>query len=121
MISKVNTVGVYVSDQQRALEFYRDRLGFEVLNDAPMGEDARWIEVAPPGAHTRLVLFTPDGQEDRIGGFSNVIFDCDDIEATHRELSARGVEFPDAPSKQEWGWWATIRDPDGNVHGLGQH
>jgi predicted enzyme related to lactoylglutathione lyase len=42
----------------------------------------------------------------------------DDMNATYRELSARGVEFPDPPAQQPWGWWATVKDPDGNVIGL---
>lgn len=40
------------------------------------------------------------------------------MDATYRELTARGVEFADAPAKQDWGWWATIKDPDGNLLGL---
>jgi len=55
-----------------------------------------------------------------IGGFTNFIFAVDDINRTHQELSARGVEFQDPPSQQEWGWWATIKDPDGNIIGLHQ-
>jgi predicted enzyme related to lactoylglutathione lyase len=124
MITKANTVGIYVRDQQRALEFYRDKLGFQVIMDAPMTEaegGPRWLEVAPPGAQTHFVLFTPEGQEDRIGTFSNIVFDCDDIQQTYQELSSRGVEFAEPPSQQPWGWWATFKDPDGNTYGLGQH
>jgi len=54
------------------------------------------------------------------GTFSNVLFDCDDILATHKELAGRGVEFAEEPSQQFWGWWATFKDPDGNTYGLGQ-
>ena len=42
----------------------------------------------------------------------------DDMNATYEQLSSRGVEFVDAPSRQDWGWWATIKDPDGNIIGL---
>jgi catechol 2,3-dioxygenase-like lactoylglutathione lyase family enzyme len=123
MLTKVRSVGIYVSDQQRALDFFRDVLGCEVVADIPMGkgEDAsRWIEVKLPRDDTRLILFTPEGQEDRIGGFSNVIFHCDDIERTYAELSAKGVEFPTKPEQAAWGqWWAVFQDPDGNRFGLG--
>jgi predicted enzyme related to lactoylglutathione lyase len=56
----------------------------------------------------------------QIGKFCNFIFEVDNMEATHRALSGRGVEFVDAPSQQFWGWWATVKDPDGNTFGLHQ-
>jgi catechol 2,3-dioxygenase-like lactoylglutathione lyase family enzyme len=58
MITHVGNVSIYVRDQQKAVEFYRDKLGFKVLRDEPMGPNARWIEVAPQGAKTHLVPFT---------------------------------------------------------------
>jgi predicted enzyme related to lactoylglutathione lyase len=88
-----------------------------------MGEGAdapRWIEVTPPDKNVILVLFTPDDARDQIGTFSNVLFTCDDIQKTHKELTARGVEFAEEPSKQFWGWWAIFKDSDGNSYGLGQ-
>ena len=120
MITKASTVGIYVSDQDQALDFYTNKLGFEKLIDEPMGSgsDARWIEVAPAGAQTPLVLFTPPGQEDRIGTFSNVTFSCDDMNSTYQELKSRGVEFSENPSEQPWGIWAQFKDPDGNEFGL---
>ncbi len=123
MITGVRSVGVYVSDQDRAKRFWSETVGFEVLQDAPMGEDegaARWIEVAPADRSIILVPFTPEGQENLIGNFSNVIFHCDDIHATYEDLAGKGVEFPDAPREEFWGWWATFKDPDGNTYGLGQ-
>jgi|HubBroStandDraft_6_1064221.scaffolds.fasta_scaffold163950_2 lactoylglutathione lyase len=121
MIRQVGTVCVYVKDQQKALEFYRDVLGFEVRNDQPMGPNARWIEVAPKGSETRVVPFTPPGQEDRIGTFSGVVFSCDDIEATYTELTAKGVEFKQKPEKQPWGGiLAQFYDVDRNTHVLVQ-
>ncbi len=124
MITKAQSVGIYVTDQQRALAFYTEKLGFVKLQDEPMGSEmgsARWIVVAPPSAQTVFVLFTPPGLESRIGGFQNIIFDCDDIQATYQDLRARGVEFTQPPTRMFWGWWAQFRDPDGNEFGLGQH
>jgi len=122
VIRRARSAGIYVSDQDRALRFFTEVLGMEVRADRPMGEDAtspRWIEVAPPGAETVLVLFTPDGQEDRIGTFANVIFACDDIHDTYAKLSRAGVVFPTPPERAAWGgWWATFEDPDGNEYGL---
>jgi len=121
MIKHVGTVCVYVKDQHKALEFYRDVLGFEVRQDQPMGPNARWIEVAPKGSQTRVVPFTPPGQEDRIGTFSGVVFSCDDIEATYTELTAKGVEFKQKPEKQPWGGiMAQFYDVDRNTHVLVQ-
>jgi catechol 2,3-dioxygenase-like lactoylglutathione lyase family enzyme len=123
MLTQVRSVGIYVSDQQRAVDFFTEKLGCELVVDAPMGEGpeaARWIEVKLPRDETKLILFTPEGQEDRVGTFSNVIFHCDDIQKTHEELSARGVEFPTPPERAPWGqWWAVFADPDGNKYGLG--
>ena len=68
MLTRVRSVGIYVSDQQRALEFFTEVLGCELVVDEPMGSEPgspRWIEVKIPGNDTLLVLFTPDGQNER--------------------------------------------------------
>ena len=128
MITRINTVSVMVSDQHRSREFYTQKLGFEVQMDEPMGQ-SRWIQLAPKGAQTSLVLMKPTEDmpaeiyaraKAAIGGLANFIFAVDDMQATYNELSARGVEFVDEPAQQPWGWWATIKDPDGNTIGLHQ-
>lgn len=60
------------------------------------------------------MLFTPEGHESRIGSFFNGSLACDDVEATFRQLSQRGVEFTKEPEKQPWGTFAMFKDPDGN-------
>ncbi len=124
MIASVRSAGIPVRDQQRALYFYTRTLGFELVTDQPMGPEPgapRWIEVRPKGSSTILVLFTAPGQEHLIGTFSNILFDCDDINATYDELSAKGVEFPTKPKVESWGgWWATFKDSEGNEFGMGQ-
>lgn len=76
--------------------------------------EQRWIELRIPGADARVVLFTPDGHEDRVGAFQNVTFLADSVEKTHADLVARGVEFSQAPTQQPWGTFAVMKDPDGN-------
>ena len=67
-----------------------------------------------PRAETKLVLFTAQGQEQMIGGFMNVTFMADDVEATAKALKARGVEFVQEPQKADWGTAAIFKDIDGN-------
>jgi len=118
MIKAIKFTSVPVSDQDRALAFYTEKLGFAVATDQPFGEQ-RWIELRIPGAQTRLVLFTPDGHEDRIGTFTSISFQADDVAATYAELTRRGVEFEGPPTAAEWGTFAIFKDPDGNSFVLG--
>ena len=114
MIKAVKFVSVPVRDQDRSLAFYTDQLGFRVVTDQPFGEQ-RWIELRIPGADTGVVLFTPTGHEDRIGGFMNLAFTADDVQKSWEELSARGVEFVQPPKTEHWGTSALFKDPDGNT------
>ncbi len=114
MIKGVKFASIPVRDQDRALEFYTKKLGCRVITDSPFDGKQRWIEVGFPRADTKLVLFTAQGQESMIGGFMNVAFVADDVEATARELRARGVEFVQEPRKADWGTSAIFKDQDGN-------
>lgn len=62
-----------------------------------------------------MVLFTPEGHEDRAGTFFNGSFPCSDVEYTYAQLSARDVEFEGPPAKQPRGTFAKFKDPDGNT------
>ena len=77
------------------------------------------IELRVGHSDSRVVLFTPDGHEDRIGSFFNGSFACDDVEKTYAELTARGVEFTGPPKKEPWGTFAIFKDPDGNQFVMG--
>lgn len=114
MITQLKFVGIATSNQERALRFYTEKLGFAVSTDQPFNEKQRWIELRIGNSSTRVVLFTPDGHEDRIGTFFNGSFACDDVQATYRQLQERGVEFVKGPEKQPWGEFAIFKDPDGN-------
>src|SRR5207249_12140458 len=74
MISHIKFVSIPVRDQNRALDFYTEKLGFTIITDQPFDEKQRWIELRIPKAETRVVLCTPEGQEDRIGSFSPLVF-----------------------------------------------
>src|SRR4051812_46141916 len=114
MITHIKFVSIPVTDQDRALAFYTEKLGFKVLTDQPFNDKQRWIEMTIGGSETGFVLFTPDGHEDRIGGFFNGSFACDNVEKTYQELKARGVEFMGEPKRESWGTFAMFKDPDGN-------
>jgi predicted enzyme related to lactoylglutathione lyase len=114
MIKAVKFVNVPVTDQNRALDFYTQKLGMRVVTDVPFNGGQRWIELGIPRAETRVVLFTAPGQEKMIGGFMNVSFLSDDVETTARTLKERGVEFVQEPEKADWGTSAIFKDPDGN-------
>jgi len=114
MIRGIKFASIPVRDQDRALEFYTTKLGFRVVTDSPFNDRQRWIELGIPRADTRLVLFTAPGQEQMIGGFMNVTFMADDVEATAKELKAKGVEFVQEAQKADWGTAAIFKDVDGN-------
>ncbi len=119
MITQLKFMSIPVEDQDRALKFYTEKLGFKVATDQPMGPGKRWIELRIDKAQTRVVLFTMDGEEGRIGTRMNCSLACDDVEATWRQLSERGVEFIAPPAKQPWGSFAVFKDSEGNSFVLG--
>lgn len=114
MIVSVKFVSVPTSDQDRALAFYTEKLGFRLITDQPFGPGRRWIELGIGHSDTRFVLFTSPGDEDKIGGRFSGALACDDVEATHRQLTERGVEFEAAPTRAPWGMFAVMLDSEGN-------
>lgn len=118
MIKQIKFVSIPVADQNRALDFYTDKLGFTIITDQPFDEKQRWIELRVPKAETRVVLFTSEADKDRVGTFMNMSYVCDDIEKTYEELTARGVEFTGPPQKEAWGHYAIFKDSEGNSFAL---
>ena len=105
------------------------RPGVKSDTQAPRDGEARgaerWIEIAPPDGSPLLVLTDRSANEPGAGDRdelpdSPVRFVCDDMERTHRELSARGVRFAIPPTQMSFGWWAVFEDDDGIRYGLGQ-
>jgi catechol 2,3-dioxygenase-like lactoylglutathione lyase family enzyme len=113
MIRGVKFVSIPVADQDRALAFYTDVLGFRLLTDQPFSDTQRWIELGIPGADTRVVLFR-FGERVRPGSMLNVALWSDDVEATARELKSRGVEFVIEPKREHHGVTSVFKDVDGN-------
>lgn len=91
-ISQLGTVIIPVSDQDKALEFYTGKLGFEVRNDVSFGEGNRWLEVAPPGGGATVAIMPPRPGETPSNTQTCVAFTTDDVDAGHAALEERGVE-----------------------------
>lgn len=109
-ITQVQTLTVPVADQDRAKDFYAGTLGFEVVADNQNGP-MRWLQVAPGGAATGLVLAAlPDFEP---GSLQGVILTTGDIDGDCKRLREAGVVV-DGPHRQPWGTQATFADPDGN-------
>lgn len=130
MLTRVGTITVHVSDQEHALAFYTEKLHFETRTDMPMGPEQRWIEVAPPGAQTRILLYKPTPEAPgadsyavamaKIGTSTGMVLEVDDIVATFDDLKAHGVPILEEPKQQPWGWWGVFADQDGNSYGVHQ-
>jgi lactoylglutathione lyase len=120
VIAGVSKVVVEVEDQARALEFWTERLGFELHQDVPYG-DERWLEVRTPDE--RLILVLSPRRDHRPAALemlptSNVFFFCDDLTETYEELRSRGVRFPQPPVELSFGWWSLFEDQEGNRFAL---
>jgi lactoylglutathione lyase len=112
-ITGIRTVSIPVGDQDAALPFYRDTLGFTVLRDNPTPGGGRWIELAPGGDNAVVTLEPASAQVSR--GAIGIRFTTDDAEAAHGALQAAGVDvdeilrWPGVPAM------FAFRDPEGNA------
>ena len=137
MLKQVSHVNLWVHDQDEALAFFTDKLGFEVREDVTLEQfDMRWLTVGPvhdPNLNFILSLpGPPQIDEDSaaqlialvargaVSGGGSVIFASDDVQATYEELSARGVEFTQPPTERSYGIDAAFRDPSGNAYRITQ-
>ena len=132
MIKGFSHVGLWVTDQDRALAFYTEKLGYRVSTDADMG-GARWLTVTHPdqpdievilGRPGPPMLSEEDGEVIRKllakGSLGGGVMRCDDIRETYKELSAKGVEFTQEPTERPYGIEALFRDSEGNWFSLGE-
>jgi len=115
-VSNIGVAMFTVTDQDAALAFYTEKLGFEVRGDTRFGEhdEMRWLEVAPPGSRTRLALNPPMGGEP---GGSSIGVETADVLGEHARLSAiGGVDVDPQPMRSPGApLMFMLRDPDGNV------
>ena len=129
MLNQLANVQVWVNDQDEALAFYTDKLGFEVREDVTVPEmgNFRWLSVGVPGQDVAIVLMAVPGapvfdDETRQqildllakGAAGGLFFTTEDCRASYEELAGRGVEFTQEPTEQPYGIDAGFRDPSGN-------
>jgi len=129
MLNQLANVQVWVNDQEEALAFYTDKLGFEVREDVTVPElgNFRWLSVGVPGQDVAIVLMAVPGapvfdDETRQqildllakGAAGGLFFTTEDCRASYEELAGRGVEFTQEPTEQPYGLDAGFRDPSGN-------
>src|SRR5438445_2468779 len=116
----ISVVTLFVNDIDRAIDFYTKKLGWEKTMDVSMGEDSRWVTVAPAGAQTAFTLSkgSPGWSPDKVGGMSGVIIEVDDVFRTGDQFKKAGIELVEEPRTEPWGGWAVFKDSEGNQHGL---
>lgn len=136
MIQRQSHSTIYVTDQQEALEFYRDTLGFEVRTDMPMNDEGtlRWVTVSPkgqPDLEIVLMPITPGPVFDaesagrmktlvENGALGVGVFETDDIQGDYERLGRQGVEFVSPPEEKFYGTEALVKDNSGNWFSLTQ-
>src|SRR5580700_5072082 len=133
MISRLSHTTFFVLDQERAKDFYVNKLGFEIRMNVPIGDKAVWLSVAPPGQDIEITLipitfemmFKKDTSEKlaeliKARAFGFGVFECNDIFATYEELKAKGVDFRKAPEPGNPKAEAVFSDDSGNFFGLCQ-
>jgi catechol 2,3-dioxygenase-like lactoylglutathione lyase family enzyme len=115
-IKNLGRVIIPVSDQDKALEFYTEKLGFEVRADVAFGEGDRWVEVAPAGSEAAVAIMPPRPGQTPHNDQACVVFTTDDLDADHAALKERGIDVDDpmggeGPVPRMF----FFRDPDGNM------
>lgn len=120
MSMRIGLVSLVVRDYDHAIAFYRDRLGFALVEDTDLGGGKRWVVVAPPGGGTALLLAKAEGAAqaarigDQTGGRVGFFLMTDDFERDHAAFGAAGVRFLEAPRSEAYGTVAVFEDLYGN-------
>ncbi len=112
-ITGVRTVGVPVTDQDRALAFYVGILGFEARLDVPLGNGGRWVEVVPPGTSVSIAL-EPAHEGHPAGVETGLRLTTHDADEAHTALQSRGVDTDDVLRWPGVPPMFAFRDQDGN-------
>lgn len=135
MITRLSHTSIFVLNQERAKDFYVNKLGFTLTMEADMGRDGKWVTVSAPGQDLDLTLIQTDNiimfkelekarkltclVETSTFGFG--VFECKDIYVTYEELKAKGVEFFKEPTETHYGFEAMFKDDSGNWFSLTQY
>ena len=119
MIKDVPLIGIFVEDQEGALDFYTNELGLQKVQDEAYGPDARWITVSPAESKTRIVLKKAerDYEKAMVGnsdGAPVLTLATDDVQFVYDRLRKRGVRFLGEPYRYPWGIGALLLDQDGS-------
>ena len=121
MPQSIAAVALVVPDYDEAIAWYTGVLGFELVEDRPLGGGKRWVRVAPRGSRVPCLLLaraaTPAQHErigDQAGGRVFLFLHTDDFHRDHAAYTARGVEFVEAPRKEDYATVAVFRDRYGN-------
>jgi lactoylglutathione lyase len=118
MIQKIATVAVYVDDQEAAMKFWTEQVGFELRTNQPMGPNGSWIEVAPQGAESCLVLYPKSMMSNHAERKPSIVFVTEDIHKTYEAMKEKGVTFKQEPNEMPWGTFAIFLDNEGNEYVL---
>ncbi len=112
MIDKLHSTSIIVTDQERAVDFYVNKLGFTMFTNIPMGEGPNnsWIEVGPAGSTTHIFLEPSSEPRPAL----TLVFTCADAHATCAEMREQGVEISQEVTVNPWGTRFQFKDPDGN-------
>jgi catechol 2,3-dioxygenase-like lactoylglutathione lyase family enzyme len=123
-MAHLQQIALIVDDYDRAIVFFVDALGFELVEDSPAltndGRPKRWVVVRPPGAETGILLAQADGEPQaaavgaQFAGRVGLFLRVDDFAAAHARMTAAGVEFVSEPRDEPYGRVAVFRDVAGN-------
>jgi predicted enzyme related to lactoylglutathione lyase len=134
MITKLSHATIYVLDQDEALKFYRDKLGFEVRTDASMDNGFRWLTIGPKTQPDLQIILmavkeSPMFPAEKVAMFKKLVesgamgvgvLEVDDCQKTYEELKAKGVQFMAPPADRFYGIEALMRDNSGNWFSMTQ-
>jgi catechol 2,3-dioxygenase-like lactoylglutathione lyase family enzyme len=127
--ARLTGVSLAVRNQDKAVEYYTTKVGFEKKTDYYVSSGYRYVTVGPKGQDLELALWqlgTPDprgfSHEWRPGASPPITLHVDDCQRTFEEMKSRGVEFKQSkPEEYFWGISAMFTDPDGNTFWIAQH
>ena len=121
-ITRISHLTVYVHDQDEALCWYQDNLGFEVcMDDSKLVTELRWLTISPAANRDTQIVLMPacnDDERSRVGSNLITVLNTDDCRGDMARLAANGVEIVEVPGAVPWGVSGIIRDLYGNPYNL---